>query len=80
MYQIAVECEGKSPRTQSVNRVLALAKNYDVKCVFTSPQYNNKGALLVAEKLNLKTYEVDPLDLDPLQTIQKVVDDITSTK
>lgn len=80
MYQIAVECEGKSPRAQSINRVLTLAKNYEVQCVFTSPQYNNKGALLVAEKLNLKTFEVDPLDPDPLQTIQKVVDDITSAK
>jgi len=80
MYQIAVECEGKSPRAQSVNRVLSLAKNYDVECVFTAPQYNNKGALLVAEKLNLKTYEVDPLEVDPLAIIQKVVDDITAPK
>ncbi|WP_420421400.1 metal ABC transporter substrate-binding protein [Simkania sp.] len=80
MYQIAVECEGKSPRAVSVNRVLTLAKNYDVQCVFTLPQHNNKGALLVAEKLKLKTYEVDPLDPDPLKTIQTVVNDITSAK
>ena len=80
MYQIAVECEGKSLRAESVNRVLSLAKNYEVECVFTSPQYNNKGALLVAEKLNLKTYEVDPLEKDPLDIIQKVVNDITETR
>lgn len=80
LYQIGVECEGKSPRVESVSRVLSLAKNYEVECVFTSPQYNNKGALLVAEKLKLKTYLVDPLAKDPLDVIQKVVDAITEAK
>lgn len=78
--QIAVECEGKSPHAQSINRILSLARNYKAVCVFITPQHNNKGALLVAEKLNLKTYRVDPLAEDPLDTIQKVVDDITETR
>jgi len=77
LYQIAVECEGKAPRAQSINQMLTLAKNYGALCVFTSPQYNNKGALLFAEKLGLKTYEVDPLGIDPLKTIEQVVNDIT---
>ena len=79
LYQITVECEGKSPRTQSVNRVLTLAKNYEVSCVFTTPQHSNKGALLVAEKLSLKTYQIDPMAINPLDTIKQVVDDITKT-
>lgn len=80
LHQIAIECEGKSPRPQTLSRVLTLAKNYDVQCVFTSPQFNNKGALLVAEKMHYQTYEIDPLQIDPLATISQVANDITAPR
>jgi ABC-type Zn uptake system ZnuABC Zn-binding protein ZnuA len=80
LVQISVECEGKTAQAQAVNRILSLADTYQIYAVFTSPQYNNKGARLIANELKLQTDEVDPLAVDPLSTIQRVADDIVKSK
>ncbi|QVL57541.1 MAG: zinc ABC transporter substrate-binding protein [Simkaniaceae bacterium] len=77
LIQIAVECEGKSPRPQDISRVFELAKHSEVVCVFTGPQFNNKGAEMVADKFNLRVESFDPLAEDVLATIQKIANDIT---
>ncbi len=77
MTQIAVECEGKEPLARDATNILRLAKNSDVACVFTAPQFNNKGAELIAQKLNLRVESFDPLAPDPLETIQQIANAIT---
>lgn len=76
LVQIAVECEGKSPLPKDISRILDLAENSEVICVFTGPQFNNKGAQMVAEKLNLRMESFDPLAEDVLGTIEKIGNDI----
>ena len=78
LVQIAVECEGKSPLPQNVRAVLKLARNSNTQCVFTFPGHNNKGALLIAQHLNLKTYEIDPLNTNLISTIEQIATDITA--
>lgn len=77
MTQIAVDCEGKEPLARDATNILRLAKNSDVVCVFTAPQFNNRGANLIAEKLNLRLESFDPLAPDPLETIQQIAKAIT---
>jgi len=77
MTQIAVECEGKEPLARDATNILRFAKNSDVVCVFTAPQFNNRGAKLIAEKLNLRVESFDPLAPDPLETIQQIAKAIT---
>lgn len=72
LIQIAVECEGKSPLPQNVSRVYDLARNSDVICVFTAPQFNNKGAELVAKELKLRVIPFDPLSEDILETLEEI--------
>lgn len=72
LIQIAVECEGKSPLPQNISRVYELARNSDVICVFTAPQFNNKGAELVAKELNLRVISFDPLAEDVLATLEEI--------
>src|SRR6185436_284023 len=50
LYQISVECEGKDPLPKQVAQVVSEAQDKGVKVIFTEPQYNNKGATLIAEK------------------------------
>lgn len=76
LTQIALECEGKSPLPKTIQGALMLAKNSNTQCVFTFPGHNNKGALLIAERLSLKTYEVDPLSEALLGTIEQIAIDI----
>lgn len=77
LIQIAVECEGKSPLPQNISRVFDLARNSNVICVFTAPQFNNKGAELVAKELNLRLASFDPLAENVLQTIEEIGNAIT---
>ncbi|MCP5504966.1 MAG: zinc ABC transporter substrate-binding protein [Chlamydiales bacterium] len=76
LIQIAVECEGKSPRPQHISRIYDLVRHSDVICVFTSPQFDNKGAEMVANEFNLRVESFDPLAEDVLATIEKIGNDI----
>ena len=76
LVQIAVECEGKSPLPQTVDRALTAARNSDAQCVFTFPGHSDKGALFLAKDLELKTYEIDPLSESLLKTIEHLAIDI----
>lgn len=77
LLQIAVECEGKEPLPRDAANILRFAKNADAICVFTAPQFNNKGAEMIAQQLNLRVENFDPLNEDPLATIQHVANAIT---
>lgn len=63
-HQLSIECEGKDPLPQQVAHVVKEAEEKDVKLIFIEPQYNNKGAALIAEKLDLPIYQIDPYALD----------------
>lgn len=78
LIQIAVECEGKSPLPNDVNRVLEFAKHSSVVCSFKFAQFNNKGVELIADKLNLRTVSFSPLAEDVLQNLEQLATDITN--
>lgn len=64
LHQLSIECEGKDPLPKQVAHVVQEAQDKDVKVIFIEPQYNNKGATLIAEKLELPIYQIDPYALD----------------
>ncbi|MEM8727912.1 MAG: zinc ABC transporter substrate-binding protein [Chlamydiota bacterium] len=77
LIQIAIDYEGKNPRPQHISRIYDHVKRSEVICVFTSPQFNNKGAETVANELGLRIESFDPLAEDVLATIEKIGNDIT---
>ncbi|MDJ0652180.1 MAG: zinc ABC transporter substrate-binding protein [Simkaniaceae bacterium] len=77
LVQIAIECEGKNPRPKHISRIYDHVRHSKAICVFTSPQFNNKGAEMVANALNLRIESYDPLAEDILGTIEKLGNDIT---
>lgn len=79
LIQLTVESEGKSPLPQSVNHVIEEAKRIGTECAFTFPGHDNKGTLLIADKLDLKVYEIDPLAENVLKTIETIATDIIET-
>ncbi|MCB1116002.1 MAG: zinc ABC transporter substrate-binding protein [Chlamydiia bacterium] len=70
LTQIAIECEGKSPLPKDVEKTLALAKKEEVICAFTAPQFDNKGAELIAKDLGVPIYSFNPLAEDILTTLE----------
>ena len=72
LKQLSVEYEGKDPRPRHLENVLREAKKGSLKLAITLPQYNNKGTLLIAEKLNLSTQMIDPYSSDYLATMDQL--------
>jgi zinc transport system substrate-binding protein len=64
LIQLSIEMEGKEPLPQDVTEILKNIKRYNIQKVFLQPQYSNKGAELIAKRLNLPTYVIDPYTAD----------------
>ncbi|MCB1085373.1 MAG: zinc ABC transporter substrate-binding protein, partial [Chlamydiia bacterium] len=72
LKQVAVECEGKSPLPREVEQIIAFAKSHEIICLFTAPQFNNRGAEIIAKDLGIRIEKFDPLASNPLNTIELV--------
>jgi len=59
-HQLSVEIEGKDPRPQDIADLMATLQKHPVPVVLIEPQYNKKGAILIASKLNIPYVEIDP--------------------
>ncbi len=76
LHQLSVECEGKDPLPKQVAHVVKEAQEKGVKVIFIEPQYNNKGASLIAQKLQLPIYQIDPYALNYFETMQDISNSI----
>jgi len=76
MEQLSIELEGKDPLPQDVALIVEEAEEHEVKAVFTEPQYNNKGAVLIAEKLHIPVYQIDPYAFDYFETMNQIATSI----
>ncbi|MES2199789.1 MAG: zinc ABC transporter substrate-binding protein [Chlamydiota bacterium] len=77
LKQISIEQEGKDPLPKEISAILHSAQSSSIRTVLTQAQYNNKGALLIAESLKLPVHEVDPYSenyLDNLLYIAHCID------
>lgn len=72
LIQLSIECEGKDPLPRHITHILQMAEKYQVKSVLTQPQYNNKGAELIGEKLHLPIFLVDPYSSDYLNNLRYI--------
>jgi zinc transport system substrate-binding protein len=61
LEQIPIEIEGKEPSPKELVNVLKLAKKYNIKAIFTQPEFSQKQANLIAKELNIKVIKVTPL-------------------
>lgn len=70
--QLSVEYEGKDPRPKHLEEILKRAVTESAEVALALPQYNNKGAQLIAEKLNMPVRLIDPYSADYLNTMRKL--------
>jgi zinc transport system substrate-binding protein len=80
LIQISIECEGKTPLPSDLKKILSLSEKYPVLCVFTQEQFDNKGALTIAKRLNLPVYSINPNDPNYFDNIKALAKDISQTK
>jgi zinc transport system substrate-binding protein len=74
LHQISVEYEGKEARPRHLEKVKYETKRNGLKTALTLPQYNNKGTLLIAQELELKTQMIDPYSSDYFTTLKELTE------
>ncbi|MGB7977656.1 MAG: zinc ABC transporter substrate-binding protein [Chlamydiales bacterium] len=70
--QLSVEYEGKDPRPKHLEEILKQAVAASAELALALPQYNNKGAQLIAEKLHMPVRLIDPYSADYFETMRKL--------
>ena len=53
--------DGTEPSAKELSKVIEDIKKYNVKAVFTEPQYTSKAASLIAEEAGVGLYSLDPV-------------------
>jgi zinc transport system substrate-binding protein len=74
LHQLSVEIEGKDPRPQDIAHLMDELKEHPVPVVLIEPQYNKKGALIIADKLHIPHEEINPYDEDYFGMLNHLTD------
>ena len=72
LNQIAVEQEGKEPDADYIIRMIKEAKEFNIKVVFVSPQYNTTSAKSIAKEIGGQVVSIDPLAKDFITNMRAI--------
>ena len=70
LTQLSIEQEGKDPLPKQLQVLFSKAKNQKHRFLFVQPQFSQKGAKQVADKLSLSLYTIDPYAYDYLESLE----------
>ncbi len=74
LNQLSVEIEGKDPLPQDIAHLMSELKTHPVPVILIEPQYNNKGAILIADKLHIPYEAIDPYAEDYFGMLKHLTD------
>lgn len=74
LKQSAVELEGKSPSPRQLLELINRAREENVRVLFVQPQFNQRPARIIAERIGGIVLSVDPLAEDPVAVIKQCVE------
>jgi zinc transport system substrate-binding protein len=70
LKQLSVEQEGKDPRPRDLDAIYRAALQTQTEVAIALPQYNNKGAQLIAERLHIPVKMIDPYSSEYFETMR----------
>jgi zinc transport system substrate-binding protein len=70
LIQLSIEVEGKEALPRDITQTVKIAERKHVRSILAQPQYNQKGATLIAQKLQLPIYQIDPYSRDYLENLR----------
>ncbi len=80
LEQLSVEYEGKDPRPKQLEHTMHRAAVEGATLALALPQYNNKGAQMIADKLHVPVRWIDPYSPDYFETLRKLAHLIAETQ
>lgn len=72
LVQVPVEIEGKEPKPADLAELIDLARRENIKTVFTSPQFSERSARILAQELGASVIRIDPLAENWLENMKQV--------
>lgn len=78
LTQIAIEHEGKSPGSQSLNKMIESARKEEIQKILVQPQFDKKQARTIATAINARLIEVDPLAYNIPESLTAMADALAS--
>lgn len=79
LEQIAVEVQGKEPKPAQLVELVEEAKKHNIKIVFVSPQFSQKGAKTISKSINGNVATMNPLALKWDENLIKVATSIADS-
>ena len=76
LEQIAIHIEGKNPSPHDLLNLIQKAKEYNIKVVFVSPQFNARSAETIALAIDGKVIPIDPLAEDYIDNMYQILDEL----
>ena len=72
LVQLAIEVEGKNPKPKMVAKLIKRAKAEGIKALFTSPEFSDKTAKLIASEIGVPVIKISPLDPNWRETLLRL--------
>ncbi len=72
LTQVAIEMGGRQPSARHLDRVIAQARQSDVRLIFVQPQFSKQGAEAVARAIDGAVVPLDPLAEDYLENLHHI--------
>ena len=79
LIQIPIQIEGKSPTTKELSTIIDFAKKEDIKVIFVQKQFSSQEAQVVANEIGGKVIRIDPLSVDYIKNLKKIIDIFNKT-
>jgi zinc transport system substrate-binding protein len=80
LIQIAIENEGKEPSAASLAHIIDQTRAFNISIILVSPQFNIKSAEVVAKEVGAQIIIADPLSMDYINNLRKLVEEIITVR
>ncbi len=77
LEEISIEQDGKEPKAKELKKIIQIAKNKGVSCIFFDPHFDDSTVETIAKSLGLNIDSLDPLPSNYLQNLKDIEEKIS---
>lgn len=79
LEQISIEIDGKEPTPANIQHIIDVAKEENIKIVFVQSQFSTHNAEVIANEINGRVVQIDPLDQNWIESTRYIADQIVKS-
>jgi len=76
LEQISIEIDGKEPTPANIQKIIEIAKEEKIKVVFVQKQFSTHNAQVIANEINGRVSQIDPLAYNWFENIKMIAEEI----